>query len=58
MRALALAVIFAASVTIAANTTRAQPEDAGEVRYPHLEFGIDIMREYFNGKRQEDEHES
>ena len=40
-RTLALTVALAASVTIATNTTHAQSEDAWEVRYPHIEFGID-----------------
>jgi hypothetical protein len=51
-RTVALALFLVASVTIAANTTRAQSQDAWEVLYPHLEFGIDVGVMLWNGVDQ------
>lgn len=45
----ALALMVAASATAVAITARAQHENPWEVRYPHIEFGVDVGVMLWNG---------
>ena len=48
-RLVALALMVAASVTTVGTTARAQHENPWDVRYPHIEFGVDVGVMLWNG---------
>jgi hypothetical protein len=48
-RLVALALMVAASATAVATMARAQDENRWDVRYPHIEFGIDVGVMLWNG---------
>jgi hypothetical protein len=48
-RSVALALMIAASATSVASAAHAQYENPWEVRYPHIEFGIDVGVILWNG---------